>query len=124
MAKAVIHPLVASPDLQTSLNAKMGRKGRVFETCNQITPGTKPLVIAHDSVKANEINDNGTNVYGHQHSRTLFVQFPYRIKDKLEAKLLHPGIEAVRFNPHIKRYNFSISDTGCIYLIYFIAWNL
>lgn len=95
---------MASPNVETSLNAKMDRKTRALETCHQITTDTKPWVAASDSVKENEINDTGTDVYDPHHSRTLFVRFPYRIKDKLEVKLLHPGIEAVRFKPRIKRW--------------------
>jgi hypothetical protein len=106
MAKAVIHSLTASPNLQILLNAKMDRKARALEACHQITADTKPCVVVHDSVNASEINDTGTDVYDLHHSRTLFVRFPYRIKDKLEVKLLHPGIEAVRFKPRIKRYHF------------------
>jgi hypothetical protein len=106
MAKAVIRSLTASPDFQASLNAKMKRKARVLETCHQITTGKKPSVVASDSVKANEINNTGTIVYDRHHSSTLFVQFPCRIIDKLEAKLLHPGIKAVRLNPDNKRYHF------------------
>jgi hypothetical protein len=84
----------------------MDRKVSTLDTCHQITSGTKPWVAAGDSVKENEINDTGTDVYDPHHRRTLFVRFPYRIKDKLEVKLLHPGIEAVRFKPRIKRYHF------------------
>jgi hypothetical protein len=105
MAKAVIQSVTGSPNLQISPNDTMDRKARMLEACHQITPGTKPCVVASDSVNANEINDTGTDVYDLHHSRTLFVRFPYRIKDKLEVKLLHPGIEAVRFKPRIKRYH-------------------
>jgi hypothetical protein len=106
MAKPVIHSLTASPNLQITPNAKMDRKARALESCHQITADTTPWVVAIDSVNANEIDDTGTDIYDPHHSRTLFVRFPYRIKDKLEVKLLHPGIEAVRFKPRIKRYHF------------------
>jgi hypothetical protein len=106
LAKGVIHSVTASPNLQIPPNDKMDIKTRALEACHHITTGTKPWVLANDSVTANEINDTGTDVYDLHHSRTLFVRFPYRIKDKLEVKLLHPGIEAVRFKPRIKRYNF------------------
>jgi hypothetical protein len=117
MVKAVIRSLTASPDFQAPLNAKMNKTARVLETCHQITTGIKPWVVASDSVKANEINNTGTIVYDRDHSRTLFVQFPYGIIDKLEAKLLHPGIKAVRFNPDNKRYYFFVlNTTDFIYL--------
>lgn len=106
MTRAVIHSLTASQNLQISPNSEMDRKARALEACHQITAGTKPLVVASDSVNANEINDTGTDVYDPHHSRTLFVRFPCEIKDKLEVKRLHPGIEAVRFKPRIKRYHF------------------
>lgn len=106
MARAVIHCLTASPNLQISPNSEMDRKARALEACHQITAGTKPWVVASDSENANESNDTGTDIYDPHHSRTLFVRFPYGIKDKLEVKRLHPGIEAVRFKPRIKRYNF------------------
>jgi hypothetical protein len=123
MAKAVIHSLTASPNLQTSPNSKMDRKARALGTCHQITTGTKPWVVASNSVKENEINNTGTETYDPHHSRTLFVRFPYEIKDKLEVKLLHPGIEAVRFKPGIKRYHFLvINATGYIYLTELSVW--
>ncbi|PNF25720.1 hypothetical protein B7P43_G14802 [Cryptotermes secundus] len=102
MARAVIHSLTASPNLQISMNSEMDRKATALEC--QITADTKPWVVASDNVNANEINDTGTDVYDPHHSRTLFVRFPRGIKDKLEVKRLHPGIEAVRFKPRIKRW--------------------
>jgi hypothetical protein len=105
MARAV-YSLTASPTFCASLNAKMSKKEKIVQTYHQTTTDTKPLVVADASLKENDISntETETEIYDPHHRRTLFVRFPHRIKDKLEVKLLYPGIEAVRFKPRIKRY--------------------
>ncbi|XP_021935489.1 uncharacterized protein LOC110837554 isoform X2 [Zootermopsis nevadensis] len=82
--------------------AKMSRKTEVVHTYHQKT-GTKSSVVANVSVKESDNAETETKIYDHQ-CRTLFVRFPRRVRDKLEVKLLHPGIEDVRFKPRIKRW--------------------
>jgi hypothetical protein len=82
----------------------MNRKARVMETWDQRTPDAPPFKVPN--VKAVEICGFERGLNDRHHSYSLFVQFPYGIKDKLEAKLLHPGIEAVKLSPETKRYNF------------------
>jgi hypothetical protein len=105
----VVHFLTTSPNFCAFQNAKMDKKAEVVPMYHQITTGTKPSVVANVTIKENDINtETETEIYDSHHCRTLFVRFPYRIKDKLEVKLLYPGIEAVRFKPRIKRYYFVI----------------
>jgi hypothetical protein len=109
MARAVDFP-TASQNFYALHNAEMDKKAAVARTYHQITTGKKSSVGANVTIRENYINNTEieTEVYDPHHCRTLFVRFPYRIKDKLEVKLLYPGIEAVRFKPRIKRYCFVI----------------
>jgi hypothetical protein len=107
MARAV-HFLTASPDLQALQNSKMDKNTRVIQTYHQIRAGTKPSIVSDVTLKKNDSNNTRAEIYDPHHCRTLFVRFPRRVKDKMEVKMLYPGIEAVRFKPRIKRYHFVV----------------